>query len=42
MASTVGERAIEDALRAGNALLKFISPNVAGATDSNQCVFYLP
>jgi hypothetical protein len=42
MASPVGERAIEDALRAGNALLKFISPNDAGATDSNQCGFYLP
>ena len=42
MASPAGERAIEDALRAGNALLKFISPNDAGATDSNQCGFYLP
>jgi hypothetical protein len=42
MASAVGERAIEDALRAGNALLKFISPNDAGATDSNQSGFYLP
>lgn len=42
MASPTGERAIEDALRAGNALLKFISPNDAGATDSNQCGFYLP
>jgi hypothetical protein len=38
----MGERAIEDALRAGNALLKFISPNDAGATESNQCGFYLP
>jgi hypothetical protein len=42
MASPTGERAIEDALRAGNALLKFISPNDTRATESNQCGFYLP
>ncbi len=36
------ERAIADALESGNALLKFISPNDAGATGSHQCGFYLP
>jgi hypothetical protein len=42
MASPVCERAIEDALRAGNAILKFISPNDVGLTGSHQCGFYLP
>jgi hypothetical protein len=36
------ERAIDDALRAGNVILKFISPNDAGQTESHQCGFYLP
>jgi hypothetical protein len=36
------ERAIEDAVRYGNALLKFISPNDAGLTGSHQCGFYMP
>ena len=36
------EAAIVDALKAGKALCKFISPNDAGATDSNQAGFYLP
>jgi type II restriction enzyme len=36
------QRAIEDALRHGNALLKFISPNDAGLTRSHQCGFYMP
>jgi len=36
------ERAIEDALRYGNALLKFISPNDAGTTGSHQYGYYLP
>ena len=35
-------RAIEDALRVGKALLKFISPNDAGITGSHQAGFYLP
>lgn len=42
MASPQGERAVQDALRYGNALLKFISPNDAGITGSHQCGFYLP
>ncbi len=42
MASPIGERAIEDATRYGNAILKFISPNDAGITGSHQCGFYLP
>ena len=36
------ERAIEDALHHGNALLKFISPNNVGLTGSHECGFYLP
>lgn len=42
MASPVCELAIEESLRAGNALLKFISPNDAGITGAHQCGFYLP
>lgn len=42
MATHVGERAIEAALSAGNALLKFISPNDAGITGTHQEGFYLP
>jgi hypothetical protein len=42
MSSPDCERAIEDALAAGNAILKFISPNDAGQTGSHQCGFYLP
>lgn len=42
MPSPLCERAIEDALREGNALLKFISPNDVGLTGSHQCGFYLP
>lgn len=42
MISPYGERAIEDALHYGNALLKFISPNNAGLTGSHECGFYLP
>jgi len=42
MASPVGERAIEAALRSGNAILKFISRNDAGVTGSHQAGFYLP
>jgi len=42
MISAQCSRAIEDASRAGKALLKFISPNDAGLTGSHQCGFYLP
>ena len=36
------ERAIEDAFKHGNALLKFISRNNVGLTGSHECGFYLP
>lgn len=42
MPSPLCELAIEEALEAGNALLKFISPNDAGITGTHQCGFYLP
>lgn len=42
MASPICEKAIDEALRSGNALLKFISPNDTGATGAHQCGFYLP
>lgn len=42
MASPLCELAIDESLRAGNALLKFISPNDAGITGGHQCGFYLP
>jgi type II restriction enzyme len=42
MSSPNCERAVTDALRAGRALLKFISPNDAGATGAHQCGFYMP
>ncbi len=42
MPSPLCERAIEDATRHGNAILKFISPNDTGLTGSHQCGFYLP
>lgn len=42
MISPYCERAIEDALHFGNALLKFISPNNVGLTGSHECGFYLP
>jgi hypothetical protein len=42
VASAHCQRAIEDAVRHGNALLKFISPNDAGLTGSHQCGFYMP
>ena len=42
MASPICELAIVQALKAGNALLKFISPNDAGITGTHQCGFYLP
>jgi EcoRII C terminal/Restriction endonuclease EcoRII, N-terminal len=42
MASPICELAIEQSLRVGNALLKFISPNDAGITGGHQCGYYLP
>lgn len=42
MQSPFCEMAVENAIRYGNALLKFISPNDAGLTGSHQCGFYLP
>ena len=42
MASPLCERAIEDAVRYGHALLKFISANDVGLTGSHQCGYYLP
>lgn len=42
MTSPHCQRAIDDALQYGNALLKFISPNDAGLTKSHQCGFYMP
>lgn len=42
MASPICELAIEESLKAGNVLLKFISPNDAGITGTHQCGFYLP
>lgn len=42
MSSPTCERAIEDALQQGNAILKFISPNDVGITGSHQRGFYLP
>jgi len=42
MPSPICERAVEDALQHGNAILKFVSPNDVGITGSHQCGFYLP
>jgi len=42
MLSPFCERAIENAIHHGNALLKFISPNDVGLTGGHQCGFYLP
>jgi hypothetical protein len=42
MLSPFCERAIENAIRYGNALLKFVSPNDVGLTGGHQCGFYLP
>jgi type II restriction enzyme len=36
------ERSIEDALKTGSAILKFISPNDVGLTGGHQCGYYLP
>lgn len=42
MITPVAEQAINDALRYGNAVLKYISPNDVGITSSHQCGYYLP
>jgi hypothetical protein len=42
LSSPYCERAIDDALHYGNALLKFISRNNVGLTGSHECGFYLP
>jgi EcoRII C terminal/Restriction endonuclease EcoRII, N-terminal len=42
MSSPLCEKAINEALAYGNALLKFISPNDLGITGSHQYGFYLP
>src|SRR5579863_10059001 len=42
MATAIGERAITEAVRVGNAILKFISPNDVGLTGSHQRGYYLP
>ena len=42
MASPECERAIAEAVRVGNAILKFISPNDAGLTGGHQYGYYLP
>jgi hypothetical protein len=42
MATPIGERAITDAVRVGNAILKFISANDVGRTGGHQCGYYLP
>ena len=42
MASNTCNETIENVLKYGKALLKFISPNDVGITGSHQCGFYLP
>jgi len=42
MLSPIGDRALLDALSAGRAIVKFISPNDVGITGSHQSGFYLP
>lgn len=42
MQSAICERAIEDALKHGQAILKYISANDVGITGGHQCGFYLP
>lgn len=42
MLSPPCEKAINEALEYGNAILKFLSPNDVGITGSHQCGFYLP
>lgn len=42
MPSLFCAHAIEEAVRHGNAILKFVSANDVGLTGSHQCGFYLP
>lgn len=42
MPSDTCARAVSDANRSGNALLKFITPNNVGLTGSHECGYYLP
>jgi hypothetical protein len=42
MSSPFAEKAVEEAQRAGKAILKFISANDCGLTGSHQAGFYLP
>ncbi len=42
MSGSPAELAIESALRHGNAIVKFITPNETGATGSHQCGYLLP
>lgn len=42
MASHLAARAIEDAVKHGKAIVKFISANDVGVTGGHQCGFYLP
>ncbi len=42
MASPDCDRAIQDALHQGRAILKFVSANDTGITGAHQCGFYLP
>jgi hypothetical protein len=42
MPSPIGERAIAQAVRYGNAILKFISPNDVDLTGAHQFGYYLP
>jgi type II restriction enzyme len=42
MASPSCEKAVEEALQHGRAILKFISANDTGKTGSHQCGYYLP
>ena len=42
MATPECERAIEDAVRYGYALLRYISPNDVGLTGGHQYGYYIP
>ena len=40
--SAPAEKAVQDALQYGRALLKFITANNVGLTGSHECGYYLP
>src|SRR4051812_9258119 len=40
--SPICEQAITEAVRIGNVIVKFISPNDVGQTGGHQCGYYLP